>query len=1023
MAIYHQDIADIELNSGSIFRNFLKHSIGLGDAAANRFGVRVFRDGDAETLSSVSCQGFFRNANGENIALTSYGTVSGNEAYVTLPQACYTVEGRFTLAIKLVGGGVTGTMRIIDGVVDNTNTDSPVAPTGSVPTYQEILSVFEQMQTALSNYEAKVTEQDGKISDLKSILASLLSGETIDFNNIEQSTFGITTSGKWNSSVNQRSCAFLIDETTSEISITANAAGTIIAFLNTYNPVSGESVDFSAAHNGRIVLDSNEVQKYAVSSDMNYLFVILKNPSGEDRTPVVSVEHIKTDTTLTKQYVPADGKAVGDAINAMDDELQDCINKVELISEESILTSVTSISPTTANGIVRQTSGDNLIIYDASDTGATAARRICFLNGQNAMKSTGADFEKTLDPGTYIVEGNATGFETTFAIAATYSTFANAFTIVSTSNKKTIVTFTAPVMIGFTLVNGRHYGSEQNPTYITFAAKQISAKDIVARAKSENAVLFTEQSLTSNQAEQARKNIDTIGNDTLYKYNFYDALSLGSGSSREINGITYTRNADNSWIIVGTATSDSFNNIIGSSSTVPRYIIPGRKYRFNFNGGNVPIQLFVYKNGITEKTVYSEDFEYTFPLDMTGLILRFEIESGSTYNTTVKYTFVPETFTSVDNYYTYNTTVEKTEHIYNNSYTITTTPDITTDTNGWLQAVDTDTSSETGKTDMTPAIMAMLTETGYCHLGEGIFYVSGNIDMPSHSMLCGCGDKTTIRLLASVENGYVVSMNPYCTIKDLGFSGSYSAFAPTTIGYRDAIRFAANHDGADTGSAYDNNYCSISNVFIRFFSGSGILCHNTGNNVSQGLYATNVLIRSCYYGINIDKYSEFNKFTNICTWNCYYGCVNNGGNNVFTACTFHATNTGFYIDGTQPNAAHGTINGCTFCHIGSNLGSAFKGDNIAAGFIIADSQFWYNSIDLTNCRGVVFDGCYFGRGITSDNPDSCATINISGGNLILFCGCVFNLDETRPPKINITNNSKTVFSECYGSESGNKIHA
>ena len=175
MAIYHQDIEDIELNGGSLHRSFLNHSIGLGDAAANRFGVRVFRDGVAETLSGVTCQGFFRNANGENIALTSYGTIDGNVAYVTLPQACYNVEGMFTLAIKLVGGGVTGTMRIIDGVVDNTNTGSAVAPTGSVPTYQEVLSVYEQMQAAVTNYDAKVAEQDGKISDLKSAIKPLYS--------------------------------------------------------------------------------------------------------------------------------------------------------------------------------------------------------------------------------------------------------------------------------------------------------------------------------------------------------------------------------------------------------------------------------------------------------------------------------------------------------------------------------------------------------------------------------------------------------------------------------------------------------------------------------------------------------------------------------------------------------------------------------------------------------------------------------------------------------------------------------
>ena len=174
MAIYHQDIADIELNSGSLHRSFIGHSIGLGDAAANRFGVRIFRDGVAETLSGVTCQGFFRNANGENIALTSYGTIDGNVAYVTLPQACYNVEGMFTLAIKLVGSGVTGTMRIVDGMVDNTNTGSAVAPTGSVPTYQEVLSVYEQMQTAVTNYDAKVAEQDAEISDLKSAFGNAI---------------------------------------------------------------------------------------------------------------------------------------------------------------------------------------------------------------------------------------------------------------------------------------------------------------------------------------------------------------------------------------------------------------------------------------------------------------------------------------------------------------------------------------------------------------------------------------------------------------------------------------------------------------------------------------------------------------------------------------------------------------------------------------------------------------------------------------------------------------------------------
>ena len=157
-AHYHQDIVSIDLDCGNIHRSFLHRSIGTGDSNANRFGVRVFRGKDAVDLSGVSCQGYFRNSNGENIALTSYGTVEGNKAFVTLPQACYNYEGQFTLAIKLVGGGITGTMRIIDGMVDNTNTGSAVAPTESVPTYQEILALYEDMETATAAAEAAATK-------------------------------------------------------------------------------------------------------------------------------------------------------------------------------------------------------------------------------------------------------------------------------------------------------------------------------------------------------------------------------------------------------------------------------------------------------------------------------------------------------------------------------------------------------------------------------------------------------------------------------------------------------------------------------------------------------------------------------------------------------------------------------------------------------------------------------------------------------------------------------------------------
>ena len=150
MAFYREDIVSIELESGSIHRSFLNHSIGLGDNLANRFGVRLFRNGEEVSANGATCQGLFVPPNGQPILISgaSYTGTSGNEAWVQLPQACYSEEGKFTLAIKVIGGGVTGTMRIVDGTVDNTGSGTPVAPTETVPTYQEIISLYDEMVDA-----------------------------------------------------------------------------------------------------------------------------------------------------------------------------------------------------------------------------------------------------------------------------------------------------------------------------------------------------------------------------------------------------------------------------------------------------------------------------------------------------------------------------------------------------------------------------------------------------------------------------------------------------------------------------------------------------------------------------------------------------------------------------------------------------------------------------------------------------------------------------------------------------------
>ena len=146
MALYQQDILKMDMNRAGFHRSFLHHSIGRADNIANRIGVELYRDGEPIDLNEATCEGFFMSPAGEHIVIM--GQAYDNIAFVDLPQACYNYEGQFTLAIKVIGGGVTGTVRMVDGNIVNTFTDDAVAPVASVPTYQEVLAVYDQMVEA-----------------------------------------------------------------------------------------------------------------------------------------------------------------------------------------------------------------------------------------------------------------------------------------------------------------------------------------------------------------------------------------------------------------------------------------------------------------------------------------------------------------------------------------------------------------------------------------------------------------------------------------------------------------------------------------------------------------------------------------------------------------------------------------------------------------------------------------------------------------------------------------------------------
>lgn len=157
-----EDVVNIELESGTLFRTFSNKAIGGGDDSGNRYGVKLLRNGEPVSMAGAACIGYFIRADG--ITLVINGTINNGIAYVELPAAAYAVGGNFTLAIKITGTGFAETMRIVDGTVVLTTTGAISDPASEIPSLADLLAVIGRAETAAE-----------EIADL-SITATQISG-------------------------------------------------------------------------------------------------------------------------------------------------------------------------------------------------------------------------------------------------------------------------------------------------------------------------------------------------------------------------------------------------------------------------------------------------------------------------------------------------------------------------------------------------------------------------------------------------------------------------------------------------------------------------------------------------------------------------------------------------------------------------------------------------------------------------------------------------------------------------------
>ena len=303
--------------------------------------------------------------------------------------------------------------------------------------------------------------------------------------------------------------------------------------------------------------------------------------------------------------------------------------------------------------------------------------------------------------------------------------------------------------------------------------------------------------------------------------------------------------------------------------------------------------------------------------------------------------------------------------------------------------------------DMTAEIENILSLYGVCRLSVGDFFTTG-IHMPVGSSLYGEGGATKLILDPSVENGAAIRLSTNCTVESMTLLGGEED-TPEALGTRHGILFegTAIDDYYDRALQPHNN--TVSGCFIFGFSGGGITCHQTGYAVASAMLVTNCHIRFSGAGINISRFSEFHKFTNISSSENLYGCINNGGNNMFVNCGFSSNTVGFVIDntdGSMLNCAHGSCVGCTFHHANHNKGIGILIKNEIPGFVFDGCQIGFSKIVLENSDCVSFTGMNFLRNVA---------ISVTGGSLTLFTASMFH----EIPTVSITDNNAVRFTSCY----------
>jgi len=719
-------------------------------------------------------------------------------------------------------------------------------------------------------------------------------------------------------------------------------------------------------------------------------------------------------------------------------DITDIQEDIVSMSEQTEETFITPVDGYTSNGMTFSLTEDGLEISGTSS--ANANRYYSGLNGNGTLVNTTTNFGNIIEPGLYkarlkILDGTPSG-KLVLAVSSTTATGDDRQEV----KDGDYFSITTKSGIAVKIPGGTAFGTSESPTVLDFGAVKQCSRDDYARKTAENAAnhfgYFVRESVA-----YANGSIDTSdGTDTSSATN-----RLRTGYCKLENGYKIT--VPDGWMygacLYSSESSSGYVRFTGwkyknfetremdSTETYVRFVLK-KTDDGDISAGdaeNVVIEKFIPDDGILQAVVdlgivqgsmnssggnstTNADkrlrtgyipldpvygFEMTVP---SGWLVNYFLYTGNTSST-----FFFESSTKSDDYrmsYDGASTANYVRFWIRKSDDSQITPEDATGISATFFYSKKEGENLNGLlypsgTDQTAEIQKRL-NAGRCELAPGSFYTTG-VTMPEGAIFSGSGRKTKL-YLTGTSAGTCIAMSKSCTVRNMEIIGSADEDNLSgTIGSRHGVSCSGS------GSSETAWQCVISGCWIHGFTGGGILMYKTGT-------ARAAKISDCYLfgncvGLYIKDGSEY-IHVNGCTMSKnYYGCINNGANNMISCCTFTSNEYGLMMGDTSGTdygaAAKCEVSASNFGH--NTTRSIYINNMVSSGIGFTGCYISENGAEIIASRSVNFTGC---------SMTDTFSLTVNGGGVILFTGCNFRNNFTvSDGKVSITSNDKVHFDGCY----------